>query len=500
MGLLSSLVALPSRALRVAGPLLGILALAPALSAAGEAGPYLRGHTTLGRAYVAFEAYDPELERPSGAASAPLGRQAALEIFARESGLPQLPQDFELADHDLVFVTIETTRADEAKVGQPGSPMPNLSALAAESLRFDRAYSPSSGTYQSSSSLMGLDIPSALPLTTWSRSWHGVFEEGTDTASEWFGGMGYRSWWSAHDFIGIFSAAALGLERGFDWRQLVPTGRREPDCDVGVADAAIAFARAARDEKRRFFGWTFFVSPHEHYLVHDESAPASTPRERYRQELAFSDAQLGRLLAELRSSDRWDETIVIVTADHGEEFRDHGNTLHGSAVWEESVHVPLVVRVPGLAPQVFERPTSTTYLLPWLFLRAPEGVRALAEQRVQDSFAPLMQALRGGVLVEMIGHYRMQSAVIWQDEKLIYDFVPGLISLYDLRSDPGEQHDLALADPARVQAHRGELEAYLELRARRRRFAFAPERTPDRTQPNWSNARDEINRGPGEVP
>jgi arylsulfatase A-like enzyme len=498
MGLITNLRALPRAAVWIGAPLLAAITLIPAAGQAEEARPHFRGHTTLGRAYVAFEAFNPEREQPSSASASRVPADQALEVFARKSGLPQLPPDFDLADYDLLLVTIETTRADEAKLGEPDSPMPNLSALASQSMRFDRAYSPSSGTFQSSASLMGMDIPSALPLTTWSRSWHGVFGEDTDTAAEWFGRMNYRTWWSTHDFIGIFSAAALGLERGFDWRQLVITGRRESECDVSVADKAIEFSQAARNEGRRYFGWAFFVSPHEHYLVHDEEAPASTPRERYRQELRFSDAQLGRLLDELRASERWDETIVIVTADHGEEFRDHGNTLHGSALWEESVHVPLVVRVPGLRPQVFDRPTSTAYLLPWLFLRAPQEVRALAEARVQESFAPVMQALNGGVLVEMIGHYRMHSALIWQDEKLIYDFVPGLTALYDLQADPGERQDLSLSAPARLEARRPELDAYLDLRAHRRRYAFTPERTPDRTQPNWQGARDEINRGPGD--
>jgi arylsulfatase A-like enzyme len=455
--------------------LLGLAPLALRGSAGDQASAYFRGHCVHGRAAAAFDHYDIGARESPKSEALVLEEAEALAIFAQHSGLPVLPADLRLADHDLLVVTIETTRFDEARIGQEDSPMPNLSVLAGESLRFDRAYSPSSGTFQSSAGLMAMDLPSALPLTTWSRSWHGTFGDGVPTAAEWFARMNYRSFW--------------------DWVRLVDTGRREPEADARLAEAAVEFSSAVSREGR-YFGWVFFVSPHEHYLVHDEKAPAATARDRYRQELRFADAQLGKLLESLRESGRFDDTIIIVTADHGEEFGDHGSWLHGSAVFEESIHVPLVVHVPGLDPAVVTHPTSTAYLLPWLFERAPALVRERAVEGVRQGFAPMMKATDGAVIVEMIGHYRMQTALIWESDKLVYDFVADLTTGYALGEDPREFKDLAIHDDTHLDTRRPALEAYREQRASRRQFAFDPGRTPDRSRENWAAAKARINKGP----
>src|SRR4029079_11151819 len=84
--------------------------------------------------------------------------------------------------------------------------------------------------------------------------------------------------------------------------------------------------------------------------------------DRYDGEIAYADAALGKLLAMIEA--RHPGAIVIVTADHGEEFDDHGGRYHGSSLYEEQIRVPLVIAVPGVAPRVVSGPVELIDIAP----------------------------------------------------------------------------------------------------------------------------------------
>src|SRR5262249_20687235 len=89
--------------------------------------------------------------------------------------------------------------------------------------------------------------------------------------------------------------------------------------------------------------------------IFDAADPLAEPERRaliaqYDASIAFADAQLGRLLDALRSSGQLDHTLLVVTADHGEEFYEHGNWRHGNQLYNEVVHVPLAFRLPSRLP------------------------------------------------------------------------------------------------------------------------------------------------------
>src|SRR4030095_4464643 len=96
----------------------------------------------------------------------------------------------------------------------------------------------------------------------------------------------------------------------------------------------------------------------------------------YEGEIAFTDQWIGKLLDHVRELGLWDDTIVVLCADHGDQFKEHGDNVgHGSSLFNEEVHVPLIVRVPGVAPARVSSPAANLDLGPPLLAPAHAGPR-----------------------------------------------------------------------------------------------------------------------------
>lgn len=168
------------------------------------------------------------------------------------------------------------------------------------------------------------------------------------------------------------------------------------------------------------------------------------------------DVQMERLIQLLRGSNRWDDCIFALTADHGEEFLDHGGRYHPpSRLMEELIHVPLLLRMPGCAKQeVAKSPFSTLHLAPTLLdalgLAAPASFqgRSYWEQvRRGDRFDSVaISECVAGCTNPFRPKNRMGPRVLSVREsrhKLVLHFDPAAEDLYDLEADPGEQTPLA---------------------------------------------------------
>ena len=182
-------------------------------------------------------------------------------------------------------------------------------------------------------------------------------------------------------------------------------------------------------------------------------------RARYDEELLALDAQIGELFAELEAKGLWDETLVVVTADHGEEFFEHGGYFHGQSLHDELTHVPLIVkpptswqapagaRVDGLAEsrdisatllaaaQVQPLPAGTVDLGPW--------VRGTAHGDAPRDFA----------VSESLDQVAIRSAT----HKLVVDRKGGGYRLFDLAADSAESRDVAAAEGAQLAQLRRQL-------------------------------------------
>ena len=151
------------------------------------------------------------------------------------------------------------------------------------------------------------------------------------------------------------------VRRGFEAFDEGPLERHAP----AIVDASLArLAEFSTD--RPWFLWSHFFDPHAGYRAHAEYPFGDDIEALYDGEVAYTDAHVGRLLAQIKERVDLERTVIIIHADHGEELGDHGGYFHGGTLFEEQIHVPLLVRVPNAQPGTTDRLTSLIDLAPTL--------------------------------------------------------------------------------------------------------------------------------------
>ncbi|MEZ4384840.1 MAG: sulfatase-like hydrolase/transferase [Nannocystaceae bacterium] len=456
--------------------LAGLTGLAAHLEARGELReglPYFRSFSILGQSHVVFHPFTSEDEGPPALPDAELEVLAnSVELFLDYTFLPELPDDFDVTNYNVLLITSEATRFDQTSLADPTlATTPALAAWAdSGAFVFTRAFSPSSGTLHSMSGLLGMSYPSMLRLETWRRPWFGRLHDGEGILPELFHAAGYATFWVSHNYEECFTHNINGFARGWEQIKLYNSRTSTPANDATVcASARNSLAQYASDE-RRFFGWIFFESPHARYHAHYDDMPGESDLERYRQEVRFVDDQLAKIFAYLEESGLVDSTIVIYLSDHGEEFREHGGTHHKSTVYSESTRVPLVIRVPGLVGDVVREPVSTLYVFPWLLLHGPPALLEPAKAQIERVFAPMLARTDGGVAIELFGHDRMMASLVFPRLKFNYDFISGRYEAFDIDRDPLEQDDLFGRDPALTEQAIERIDSYRDVRRERRHY------------------------------
>jgi arylsulfatase A-like enzyme len=208
-----------------------------------------------------------------------------------------------------------------------------------------------------------------------------------------------------------------------------------------VTDIAIDLLRAAPPD-RAVFLWVHYVDPHHKYVRHPGFPASAHPaRGVYDGEVAFTVHQIGRLLDEIAASSGAGSTAIVLTADHGEAFGEHGVWRHGTSVFEEEVRVPLMVHVPGLPPSQVQTPRSTIDVAPTIaaLLDAQQPARwrgrSLLEPDGPDPRAVLVDcpALMNAPArrVAIMGRYKVVESAGWT-------------SAFDLEHDPEERDPIAV--------------------------------------------------------
>ena len=246
----------------------------------------------------------------------------------------------------IVLITLDTTRADRlSPYGLMDAAMPALDRLAREGAVFDQAISVAPLTLPAHTSLFTGLLPPA----------HGV-RDNVDTPlaarhvtlAEILRDRGFRT--------GAFVGSAVldadrGLAQGFDtYRSAMPIGPEGRSALQKGADAVIGDALAWLEGigRRRFFLWAHLYDPHRPY------EPPEPFRSRhddpYIGEIAFADAQIGRLIDALDRRGVLDKTLIVVAGDHGESLGEHGERTHGIFVYENVLRVPLLIRAPRFRP------------------------------------------------------------------------------------------------------------------------------------------------------
>src|SRR3989442_2731946 len=251
---------------------------------------------------------------------------------------------------NLLLITIDTLRADHVGAyGAATGATPALDALAAAGVRFDQVQTAVPLTGPSHATILTGQYPPA----------HGVRGNVVFSLGSKYPTLATRlkrDGYATAAFVGAYPvAAAFGFNQGFDtfnedFHETSPgeQGAERPANEV--ADSALRWlesADAATLRGHSFFAWLHFYDPHAPY------APPASYRNRfadhpYDGEIAFTDAQVGRVLDWLRSSGHDADTVVVLLADHGEGLGDHHEPIHAVLVYQSTLRIPLIMSGPGI--------------------------------------------------------------------------------------------------------------------------------------------------------
>lgn len=260
----------------------------------------------------------------------------------------------------LVLLTVDTLRSDRlGSAGHSRPTSPNLDALAGEGVRFERAFSQAGWTLPSVATILTGLHPSRHGAVAADR---GLAPE-VPTLATILAGRGYDTRaYVSH----LFLRARYGLARGFavyDDGVLAVGHPHRVASGMALTDRVLVGLETLA---RPFFLWVHYFDPHFVYLSHPEWKAFGKSREaRYDAEIAYTDREIGRLLAAVGQRGLLADAVVAVTADHGEEFGEHGGRFH-YGLWNEILGVPLIISAPGLEPEVRHDAAQQIDLLPTL--------------------------------------------------------------------------------------------------------------------------------------
>ncbi|MBK9965184.1 MAG: sulfatase-like hydrolase/transferase [Holophagales bacterium] len=368
---------------------------------------------------------------------------------------------------NVVLVSIDTLRADRLGCyGGTTVETPAIDSLSNAGVRFQNAFTP-----------VPLTLPAHWTILTGVEPWHhGVVDNGMTlpkppaaTLAERFADAGY-------DTAAFVSAFVLhrtfGLDRGFARYDDGPAADAVLDelmhasapADERV-DRALAWLR--RERKRPFFVWLHLFDPHAPYVPPPGFRARYSGRP-YDGEVAFVDTQVARLLAALERSGIADRTLVVLLSDHAESLGEHGEETHGLLLYDATLRVPLLFRLPGTLGAGEVRPEAVTLADVAPTILALTGLPATPGVDGRDLFGPAASPLRQLGAVSQAPVRRFGWASLTAVREAGWKFIAAPRSeLYRIADDPAELVDRRASDPDRAvglaRAARG-IEATLNAR------------------------------------
>src|ERR1700722_4475610 len=361
---------------------------------------------------------------------------------------------------NLVVITLDSTRADRMGfLGAKGSLTPNLDRLATEGIIFEHAYAQAPGTVVSHATILS----GAYPQSTGTSEIGGTLAPSLLYLPDLLKAQSYRT----AAFVGSIdldpqNGLAQGFNRGFQtydagFHPAIPGDPHPPVTERSGAQV-VAHAIAWLDQKNSsqgpFFLWV-------------NLSDARTPSGSYNSAITASDAAVGKLIAALQQHKSYANTAVVLVADHGEGLGSHGEEGHGIFLYDETIHVPLLIKLPDgqsaakpatrvaakvrlvdIAPTLLEIAAIPvpSQLPGQSLLRAAKGASG-GDQPVY-SRADLPQRGFGWSLLES-----------WRASKYLYVRAPKP-ELYDLTADPLAAHNLAQTSKGILDTMAGQLDSF----------------------------------------
>ena len=346
----------------------------------------------------------------------------------------------------MVFITIDTLRADHLGCyGYRQIRTPNIDTLAAHSVRFERAYTPVPVTLPAHTAIFTGTYPTLSGMHDFSGN---KLNPSQSTLASVLKQHGYAT-------AAVIGSAVLdsrfGLNKGFDFyydhfdfNRLQESNLEEMERPGNlVADVALDWL--GKNYKANFFLWMHLYDPHYPYR------PPAPYSEQYKDrpydgEIAFADSQVGRLIAFLKAKGLYENTLIVLTGDHGESLGEHGEKTHGFFIYNATLHVPVIIHLPGNdTAKALPELVSLTDLMPTVLqvlkLEIPSQVQGrsllplMSPKKEEDS-----RSLYAETFLPRI-HFNWSELRSVETDK--YQFIQApKPELYDLSTDPGETRNL----------------------------------------------------------
>jgi arylsulfatase A-like enzyme/Flp pilus assembly protein TadD len=346
------------------------------------------------------------------------------------------------AKPNILLITIDTLRADHLGCyGSKTVKTPAIDALAARGTLFVRAFAHTPSTLPSHTDiLLGL-TPNAHGVHDNSNF---IVREDFLTLAEWLKAQGYAT----GAFVGAFPLdSRFGLVQGFDVYDdnYGSQGPTDPIFVERKADVVVGKALEWLEGRTGpWFVWVHVFDPHQPY---DPPEPFKSQYEDhpYEGEIAYADSALGKLFSFLKAKGLEDRTAVILTADHGESLGEHGESTHGYFAYNATLHVPLIMALPGGKPAQFEANVCHVDIFPTvcglLGKKEPPGLQG-------RSLLPLIQGRR---LAEKPIYFEALTAYYNRSWAPLRGYIRGQVKymespipeVYDLLKDFNELENLA---------------------------------------------------------
>ena len=391
------------------------------------------------------------------------------ELMAPQGPTVEIPPPFK-KPWNILLITVDTVRYDRTSFGgylaseKKRDTTPRLAELVKKSTSFTFANAPSAGTMASIPAILtskffhsGIALdekvqpgtpPKILPENTTLPE---IMKRGGYTT----GVIGSHEWWNG-----------WGLEQGVD--DYDNSIGAKPDAYRVAADKVTnnALAWISRQQTKKWFMWAHYIDPHGRYVAHPNVVDWGTAEtDLYDSELRWTDQELGRLFDELRRLPSSDNTIIIITSDHGDSMAEHGIPLgtHGTALYREMLHVPLIFYIPNNPARTIGGAVTPLDIVPTVAALCGIDVKDLSFEG--RSLVPQLFAGREDkdrIVYAETNAPNKQRAAISSAWKLIYRLSSNVDELYDLAADPWEHTNLAPKNPPALGLMKQALQLWLD--------------------------------------
>ncbi len=373
-------------------------------------------------------------------------------------------------DWNFLFITVDTLRYDHttfggyAKSAKARDTTPRLADLVSRSTSFTFTNAPSAGTMASIPAIItskyfhsGIALDENMPAGSPPK----LKPENT-LLTEIMKRGGYRTGVIAsHEYWNDW-----GMDQGVD--DYDNSIGKIPDPFRIAADKVTdhALAWISREQGHKWFLWAHYIDPHGRYVAHPDVVDyGSSEPDLYDAEIKWTDQQLGRLFDELQRLPSTPNTIIVLTSDHGDSMGEHTVPVgtHGTALYRELQHVPMIFYIPDNAPHLIGGATTNLDIVPTIAELAGIDVKDLSfEGRSEVPALFYGKEDHDRIVFAETNAPSPQRAAISETWKLIYYMQSNLYELFDLQADPWEHANLASKHPPQYDVMKTALDGWLE--------------------------------------